>query len=106
MVNRDAVEGLLAAIRDEVRALGRERCHAEIVAMEGLQKLTGYVQPVAIKGWLRSNGVPFMVQAAGHPVTTLEAINQAMFGSRKLGKPDFSSPLAKFGKRCRQPGRR
>jgi hypothetical protein len=66
-----------------------------ILDLSDLQKLSGYQRPHDVKKWLRNNGVAFMVQASGNPVTTLDAVNRTLLGSIKRSEPDFSAPPAK-----------
>lgn len=63
-----------------------------IADIRRLRRLSGLKRPADVKRWLRTNGVPFMVQPSGHPVTTLDAINRALYGGRKGTEPDFSKP--------------
>jgi hypothetical protein len=63
-----------------------------IADLPHLQKLSGLKRRSDIRRWLRSNGVAFMVQPSGDPVTTLDAINRAMYGTTKFDKPDFTPP--------------
>lgn len=63
-----------------------------IADLPHLRKLSGLTRPADVRRWLRSNGVPFMVQPSGAPVTTLDAINRAMYGTSKYDKPDFTKP--------------
>lgn len=55
-----------------------------------LQRYSGLRQPAAIKRWLLKNGVPFMVQPDGKPVSTLDAIKRALNGGKGLSEPDWS----------------
>lgn len=63
-----------------------------IADLPHLRKLSGLKRRSDIRRWLRSNGVAFMVQPSGDPVTTLDAINRAMYGTSKYDKPDFTPP--------------
>lgn len=55
-----------------------------------LQRLCGLKQPAAVKRWLKTNGVAFMVQPDGRPVTTIDSINRALLGNRGSSEPDWS----------------
>lgn len=57
-----------------------------------LQRLSGLKQAAAVKRWLRANGVTFMVQPSGQPVTTMDAITRAMYGGQRQYEPDWSDP--------------
>lgn len=61
-----------------------------ILDFADLQKLSGYKRPHDVKKWLRSNGVAFMVQPSGRPVTTINSVNRALLGDLKRSQPDFS----------------
>lgn len=63
-----------------------------IADLPHLRKLSGLKRRSDIRRWLRKNGVSFMVQPSGDPVTTLDAINRAMYGNSKFNKPDFTPP--------------
>jgi hypothetical protein len=65
---------------------------AVIADLPHLRQLSGLKRRSDIRRWLRKNGVPFMVQPSGDPVTTLDAINRAMYGNSKYNKPDFTPP--------------
>ncbi len=66
-----------------------------ILDLTDLQKLSGYTRANDVKKWLRSNGIAFMVQPSGHPVTTLDAVNRAVQGESitRRSAPDWSPPL-------------
>jgi hypothetical protein len=61
-----------------------------IADLPTLQELSGLKQPAAVQRWLAANGVAFMVQPSGDPVTTLDAINRALRGNSKFNRPHFS----------------
>jgi len=63
-----------------------------IADLRTLQKLSGLRRPADVRRWLQQNGVAFMVQPSGDPVTTMDAINLAMYGTSKFNKPDFTPP--------------
>jgi hypothetical protein len=63
-----------------------------IANLPELRKLSGLKRRSDVRRWLSANGVAFMVQPSGDPVTTLDAINIAMHGNAKYNKPDFSPP--------------
>jgi hypothetical protein len=71
-----------------------------IANLPELRKLSGLKRRSDVRRWLVANGVAFMVQPSGDPVTTEEAINIAMHGNSKYNKPDFSQYP---GARARQP---
>ena len=70
-----------------------------ILDLPDLQKLSGYTRAHDVKKWLRNNGVVFMVQPSGRPVTTLDAVNRAMQGESisRCSVPDWSPPHAARG---------
>lgn len=73
-----------------------------IADLPELRKLSGLKRRSDVRRWLSNNGVAFMVQPSGDPVTTLEAINIAMLGNARYNKPNFSQyPGA--GAHARQP---
>ena len=55
-----------------------------------LSALSGYKRPGDVRKWLKRNGVSFMLDKAGRPVTTQEALNRAMLPARTRTRPDFS----------------
>ena len=61
-----------------------------IADLAELQKLSGLKRRSDVRRWLTSNGIAFMVQPSGNPVTTLDAINRAMCGESKYNRPDFT----------------
>jgi hypothetical protein len=63
-----------------------------ILDLPDLQKLSGLKRRSDVRRWLQKNGVAFMVQPSGNPVTTLDAVNRAMCGDSKQSRPDFSTP--------------
>lgn len=63
-----------------------------IANLPDLRKLSGLKRRSDVRRWLTANGVAFMVQPSGDPVTTLDAINIAMHGTARYNKPDFSPP--------------
>ena len=63
-----------------------------IADLPQLQKLSGLKRRSDVRRWLSNNGVAFMVQPSGDPVTTMDAINQALHGNSKYNKPDWSEP--------------
>jgi hypothetical protein len=63
-----------------------------IANLPDLRKLSGLKRRSDVRRWLSANGVAFMVQPSGDPVTTMDAINIAMHGNAKYNKPDFSPP--------------
>jgi hypothetical protein len=66
-----------------------------ILDLADLQKLSGYKRATDIKTWLRKNGVAFMVQPSGHPVTTLDAVNLALSPKRCRTEPNWA-PIPAF----------
>ncbi|MCU7806400.1 MAG: DUF4224 domain-containing protein [Candidatus Thiodiazotropha sp. (ex Semelilucina semeliformis)] len=48
------------------------------ITYERLQELTGYERPSELKKCLKSQGITFLRGKAGHPFTTLTALNRAM----------------------------
>lgn len=48
-----------------------------------LQRLSGRERPAAVKKWLQSQGISYMLNADGHPVTTEKALNEALLRGRK-----------------------
>jgi hypothetical protein len=76
-----------------------------------LQRLSGLKQSAAIKRWLAQNGVPFMVQPSGQPVTTVDAITKSILGGRRPGipgvtEPDFSKRWVPMPRHLRWKARR
>jgi hypothetical protein len=63
-----------------------------IADLAELRKLSGLKRRSDVRRWLSANGVAFMVQPSGNPVTTLDAINIAMHGNSRYNKPNFSPP--------------
>lgn len=61
-----------------------------IANLPDLRKLSGLKRRSDVRRWLSANGIAFMVQPSGDPVTTEEAINIAMHGSARYNKPNFS----------------
>jgi hypothetical protein len=61
-----------------------------IADLPHLRQLSGLKRRSDIRRWLKANGIAFMVQSSGDPVTTLDAINRALYGNSKYSKPDFS----------------
>ena len=49
-----------------------------------MQSLTGAISPKKQIEVLRNNGVPFLVNARNHPITTWDAVNKILTGSRTL----------------------
>lgn len=81
-------------VRVAARASEAERgaACAVIADLPHLRKLSGLQRRSDVRRWLRANGVAFMVQPSGDPVTTLDAINRAMYGDSKYNRPDFTPP--------------
>lgn len=48
-----------------------------------LQRLSGRERPAAVKKWLQSQGISYMLNADGQPVTTEKALNEALLRGRK-----------------------
>jgi hypothetical protein len=53
------------------------------VTFEELQRLSGRVKPSAVKKWLQSQRVAYMLNADREPVTTEKALNDALTRGRK-----------------------
>ena len=70
-----------------------------ILDLADLQKLSGYTRSHDVKRWLRWNGVAFMVQPCGHPVTTLDAVNHSLLGkpTQRQSEPNWSPPSRRLG---------
>ncbi len=66
---------------------------AVIVDLAELRKLSGLTRPADVRRWLTRNGVRFLLQPSGDPVTTLDAINRALYGAG-YNKPDLTPPHA------------
>lgn len=49
--------------------------HAGFLSDDDLRKLTGRGQKSRQIAWLRSEGIPFRVNATGHPVVTWSAVD-------------------------------
>lgn len=48
-----------------------------------LQRLSGRDRPTAVKKWLQKQGISFMLNADGRPVTTEKALNDVLLRGRK-----------------------
>jgi hypothetical protein len=66
-----------------------------IANTETLQQFSGLKRRSDVCRWLKSNGIPFMTQPSGDPVTTLDAINRALFGNPKASQPNWTDPPCK-----------
>ncbi len=64
-----------------------------IANIETLQQFSGLKRRSDVCKWLKSNGISYMTQPSGDPVTTLDAINQALFGKNAtFSQPNWSDP--------------
>ena len=61
-----------------------------IVDAEYLKTLSGYKQKSAVRNWCRKNGISYLLDARGWPVTTPEALDRALKGSAESG-PDWAA---------------
>jgi hypothetical protein len=52
---------------------------------EYLKTLSGYKQKSAVRIWCRKNGIRYLLDARGWPVTTPEALDRALKGSAESG---------------------
>ncbi len=68
----------------------RQKVLALILDFRQLQKASGLKQPAAVKRYLRSHGVAFMVDAKGRPFSTVDALERAMY--RRGSRPDWTPP--------------
>jgi hypothetical protein len=57
---------------------------------EYLKAMSGYKQKTSIARWCRKNKIKFFLNGQGWPVTSAEAINQALMGGGKESGPDWS----------------
>src|ERR1700688_3822022 len=57
---------------------------------EYLKALSGYKQKSAVRNWCRKNGISYLLDARGWPVTTPEALDRALKGSAESG-PDWAA---------------
>ena len=62
------------------RVIAGERMIADFI---DLQRLSGRLRPGAVKKWLQRQGIVFMLDADGKPVTTEKALNEALLRGRK-----------------------
>jgi hypothetical protein len=62
-----------------------------IVTFSKLQRLSGLTRPVAVKAWLKRQGVAYLRDAKGQPFTTLDAINRRLYREEDAGF-DLSDP--------------
>lgn len=61
-----------------------------ILGYKSLLRKAGLKQSAALRRWLKSQGIAFMADAKGRPMTTLDAFNRALYGKRN--QPDWSPP--------------
>ena len=52
-----------------------------------LQQIAGRERQTAVESWLRRSGVRYMLDAAGKPMTTVNAFDEAMASRVKRRKP-------------------
>lgn len=52
-----------------------------------LQRLSGRKQGAAVIRWLVKNKIPYVLQASGHPVASMDAINQVLHPQQPLAQP-------------------
>lgn len=50
------------------------------VTIDELKKVTGYMRPGDVEGWLQKYGIRFFRNKDGSPVTTMHQINTALGG--------------------------
>jgi hypothetical protein len=62
-----------------------------ILDLPDLQKLSGYKRSADVKKWLHKNGISFMVQPSGHPVTTMDAVNLALSPKQRRTEPNWAA---------------
>lgn len=60
-----------------------------IADFDDLRRLSGRNRPSAVKKWLQRQGVSYMLNANGQPVTTEKALNDALLRGRKT-EPNWS----------------
>ena len=88
----DTEDLLRRIIRQELK-----RSPPMVGSAEYLKVLSGYRQSNAIKNWCRKNGIQFLLDARGWPVTTPMALERALDPGVK-SEPDWSA--------CDRRGRR
>ena len=54
------------------------------------RKASGLKQPAAVRRWLKARGVAFLADSRGFPISTLAAIERAMYG--RANRPDWTPP--------------
>lgn len=60
-----------------------------LLSADDLSAFCGYQQPAAVRRWCKRNGVTFMRDKDGRPVTTQAALDRAMLPKTRT-QPDFS----------------
>ena len=58
---------------------------------EYLKAMSGYKQKNSVVRWCRKNKIKFFLNGQGWPVSSAEAINQALLGGGKESGPDWSA---------------
>jgi hypothetical protein len=58
---------------------------------EYLKALSGYKQKTSVARWCRKNKIKFFLNGQGWPVSSAEAINQALLGGGKESGPDWGA---------------
>lgn len=62
----------------------REDCATSAVCdFEDLRRLSGRARPAAVKKWLQDKGILYFLNAKNQPVTTQQALNDALMRGRK-----------------------
>lgn len=64
-----------------------------IADFDQLKRLSGRDRPSAVRKWLQNQGVSYMLNADGQPVTTEKALNDAL--ARRRNKPELNWPVRK-----------
>lgn len=55
-----------------------------IADFETLQRFSGRERPSAVKKWLQRQGIRYMLNADGRPVTTEKALNDVLLNGRTV----------------------